>query len=105
VVICLQRGADCLHMVQLPHLNPDWFYFLVPAYLGCPEKRPLNGCSLWPACQKKKAAAKCCICLVGWFVVAVQDLSEHVLRPEKVQDKHLRNVYPFPRNCCNCMAR
>jgi len=36
VVICLQRGADCLHMVQLmplpkphhllPYLNPDWFY-------------------------------------------------------------------------------
>jgi len=37
-VICLQRGADCLHIVQLmplhpktpssllPHLNPDWFY-------------------------------------------------------------------------------
>jgi len=35
VVICLKRGADCLHMVQLmslpyrllPHLNPDWFCF------------------------------------------------------------------------------
>jgi len=37
VVICLERGADCLHMVELmplhpkthlvlPHLNPDWFY-------------------------------------------------------------------------------
>jgi len=37
VVVCLERGADCLHMVQLmpthprphhllPHLNPDWFY-------------------------------------------------------------------------------
>ena len=34
---CLERGADCLHMVQLmplhpkphhllPYLNPDWFY-------------------------------------------------------------------------------
>jgi len=29
----------------LPHLNPDWFTFLVPAYPGCPGKRPLNGCS------------------------------------------------------------
>jgi len=38
VVICLERGADCLHIVQLmllhrkphhllPHLNSDWFYF------------------------------------------------------------------------------
>jgi len=36
VVICLEQGADCLHMVQLmplpsenlllPHLNPDRFY-------------------------------------------------------------------------------
>ena len=38
MVICLERGADCLHMVQvmplpfqnphhlLPHLNTDWFY-------------------------------------------------------------------------------
>ena len=37
VVVCLERGADCLHVVQLmplhpqthhllPHLNPDWFY-------------------------------------------------------------------------------
>jgi len=36
VVVCLERGADCMHMVQLmpllpqtpsslPHLNPDWF--------------------------------------------------------------------------------
>ena len=58
VVICLEQGADCLHMVQLmplhpkkthhilPHLNPDWFYIsadrLTQAVL---EKRPLNGCS------------------------------------------------------------
>jgi len=58
VVICLEQGADCLHMVQLmplhpkkthhilPHLNPDWFYLsadrLTQAVL---EKRPLNGCS------------------------------------------------------------
>jgi len=50
VVICLEGGADCLHMVQLihciqkihhlsPHLNPDWFYFfLLVACPGCPGK-------------------------------------------------------------------
>jgi len=27
----------------LPHLNPDWFYFLVQAYQVVLEKRPLNG--------------------------------------------------------------
>ena len=25
--------------------NAEWFTFLVPAYPGCPGKRPLNGCS------------------------------------------------------------
>jgi len=53
-VICLERGADCLHMVQLtplpskhhhllPHLIPDLFlpfwYWLTQVVL---EKRPLN---------------------------------------------------------------
>jgi len=48
VVVRLEPGADCLllsipklhHLV--PHLNPDWFTFLVPANLDCPGKRPLN---------------------------------------------------------------
>jgi len=51
MLICLERGANDLHMVQLmplpPHhlslqQNPEWFTFLVPAYPGCPEKRPLT---------------------------------------------------------------
>ena len=57
VVICLERGADCLHMVQLMPLTsqtpsslvsfksrlvlPFW-YWLTQVVL---EKRPLNGCS------------------------------------------------------------
>jgi len=54
VIICLEQGANDLHMVQLmplpPHhlllqQNPEWFTFLVPAYPGCPKKRPLSGCS------------------------------------------------------------
>ena len=54
MVVCLERGADCLHVVHcipkpyrlLLHLNPDWFYLsgnqLTQVVL---EKRPLNGCS------------------------------------------------------------
>jgi len=51
VVICLQQGANDLHMVQLmpvppDHLllqkNPEWFAFLVPAYLGCPGKKAVK---------------------------------------------------------------
>ena len=52
VVVCLERGAD-LHMAQLMPLPLTvccsskiqiGFTFLVPAYLGFLEKRPLNGC-------------------------------------------------------------
>jgi len=57
VVICLQRGADCLHMVQLIPLHPKipsslaslkstlvlpFWYRFTQAVL---EKRPLNGCN------------------------------------------------------------
>ena len=50
MVICLELGAD-LHMAQLMPLPltdscfskiQTGFTFLVPAYLGCPGKRPLN---------------------------------------------------------------
>jgi len=43
-------GANCLHMVQLMPLPPchllvqNGLTFLVPAYPGCLEKSPLNGC-------------------------------------------------------------
>ena len=54
MVICLERSANDLHMVQLmplpPHHlllqhNPEWFILLVPAYPGCPGKRLLNAVS------------------------------------------------------------
>jgi len=50
VVVCLERGADCLHMVQLMPLHPKTPSSLasfqsrlvlplgVPAYPGCPGK-------------------------------------------------------------------
>ena len=54
MVICLEWGANNLHMVQLmplpPHhlllqQNTEGFTFLLPTYPGCPGKRPLNGCN------------------------------------------------------------
>jgi len=51
MVICLDRGASDLYIVQLmpppPHhrllqKNPDWFTFLVPAYPGCPGKKAIK---------------------------------------------------------------
>jgi len=56
MVICLERGADCLHIVQLMPLHPKtpsslasyksrlvllFWYRLTDVVL---EKRPLNGC-------------------------------------------------------------
>ena len=54
MVICLERGADCLHMVQLMPLPPQnpivsclisiqtGFIFLVPTYPGCPGKEAIE---------------------------------------------------------------
>ena len=51
MVICLERGASDLHMVQLmplpPHhlllqQNPERFILLVPAYPGCPGKKAVK---------------------------------------------------------------
>ena len=59
VVICLERGADCLHMIKLmplPSQNPtiscliktqNGFTCLVLVNPGCPVKRSLNGCLGW----------------------------------------------------------
>ena len=51
VVICLQRDANDLHMVQLMLLQPHHICFrksrmVYPAYPGCPGKKPLN-CCVW----------------------------------------------------------
>ena len=55
MVICLQRGADCLHIVTpadataipkphhlLPHINRGWFTLLLPAHLDCPGKETVK---------------------------------------------------------------
>jgi len=45
MVICLECGANDLHIVQLMALpslasvNPEWFAFLVLAYPDCPGKK------------------------------------------------------------------
>jgi len=47
VQMCISPSWCHCHSLSLAPVNPDWFYqngsaFLVPAYPGCPEKRPLN---------------------------------------------------------------
>ena len=67
MVICLESGANDMHMVELmplpPHhlllqSNPEWFTFLVPAYPGCPGKRLLNVCMyVYVCCMPQKEMA------------------------------------------------
>jgi len=90
VVICLERGADCLHMVQLMPLHPKslsslasfksrlvipFWYRLTHVVL---EKRPLNGCSivvvavsteLWIV--RKRLTGWNCILEQGWWCVCM----------------------------------
>ena len=51
VVICLERRANDLRMVQLMPLPPhhlllqqnlEWFILMVAAYPGCPEKKDIK---------------------------------------------------------------
>jgi len=51
MVICLERGLNDLHMVQLMplpprhlliRLSPEWFTILAPAYPGCSGKEAVK---------------------------------------------------------------
>ena len=51
MVICLEQGANDLHIVQLMPLpprhlllqqNPEWLILLVPAYQGCSRKKAVK---------------------------------------------------------------
>ena len=68
MVISLERGADCLHTVQLMplpsqnpqhllrHLNPDWFYLSGTDSAGCPGKEAVK-CACVVAAHRKAANA------------------------------------------------
>jgi len=60
MVICLQQGANDLHMVQLmsmpPHHHPASLKsFLVPAYPGCPGKEAVKWASVCLAVGTRKS--------------------------------------------------
>ena len=61
MVICLECGANDLHMVHLmplpPHhpwlqQNPEWFILLVLAYAGCPGKKAVKRLCVCVSLQK-----------------------------------------------------
>ena len=78
MVISLERGADCLLVVQLMPLYPKTpsslasfksrlvLHFLVPAYPGCPGKRPLNGYS------SSSSGSYICISVIWLFGAKLQ---------------------------------
>ena len=73
MVICLERDANDLHMVQLMPLPPHhvllqqnqewWFIRLVPAYPGCPGK---------------KAVERLCVCV--WLCLMQPDLMFYITK-------------------------
>jgi len=48
MVICLERGANDMHMVQvmppssLVPVKSEWFTFVVPSYPGCPGEKAIK---------------------------------------------------------------
>jgi len=63
MVICLERGADDLHMVQLMSLPPiisciikirNSSAFLVLAYPGCPRKEAVKWGYIWAPPERSK---------------------------------------------------
>ena len=91
VVICLERGANDLYMVQLMPLpprhllfqqNPEWLIFLVPAYPGSPGKKAIKRLCVCSVCKKTDHIACvlsvcviyaiCCpLCSVHWLCAEV----------------------------------
>ena len=78
VVICLERGANDLYVVQIMTLPPYHLFieiqigsaFLVPAYPVCVGKKPLNVCSVVVSVQgpdlhgaTRSTASMCILCV------------------------------------------
>ena len=88
VVICLEQGADDLHMVQLMslpphhlllHENPEWFTFLVPA---CPGwKEAINGSGSTNNWECRLTHADC-IMVVKWLYLCIQSRNCSFLTPD-----------------------
>ena len=62
MVICLEQGANDLHMVQLMPLPPHHLFIkiqvgltsAVPAYPGCPGKKAIKQMECLSVCQEQQ---------------------------------------------------
>jgi len=62
MVICLEQGANDLHMVQLMPLPPHHLFIeiqvgftsVVPAYTGCPGKKAIKQLGCLSVCQEQQ---------------------------------------------------
>jgi len=98
VVICLEQGADCLHMVQLMRLHPKTpsplaslksrlvLHFWCRLTHFVLEKRPLNGCS---------SSSSCCFLLT--LLLGVERCRHAERCPPSVRNGRNPSVYWSPR--------
>jgi len=100
VVICLEWGADCLHIAQLMPLPLTiscfskfqiGFTFLVPAHRVVLDRGPLNGCLCVCVC-----VCVCCHCFTVIHTTAVMSLFSWVFLFWCVLDK----LFTYLLNCC-----
>ena len=109
-VICLERDAIDLRMVQLmplpPHhlllqQNPEWFILLVPAYPGCPGKKAV----------KRLCVCVCVLCCRARFSFFSSLLSNFFEDVNKVTyfsvdlNNSVNQQVPSARSCLHCYGR
>jgi len=94
MVVCLQQGANDLHMVKLMplpphhlliHLNPDWFIFLMPAYSGC---------------SGKEAVKQVCVCLSACTTTTGNHSRKLTNKNEKPLSRPERNSQSMVEKTC-----
>ena len=105
MVICLEQGADLAQLMPLPLTVSCFskiqigFTFLVPAHLGRPEKRPLNGlCVCFCVCVF--LCVFVCVCVRACMRACV--LISHIIESELVSCYSRPKIFLIWLSCLQC---
>ena len=96
------RWCHCQPTVSCSSKNPEWFAFLVPAYPGCPGKKPLNrysNCSSSSSSRSSRSSRS-------------SSRQQHKLTLKKDTRENVRqhcyrlvSKRSHPSHCCRCVKR